>query len=454
MGNYRLPSDDPPARASLSELHRHRVRLMLWVGAALLVTLGMGWAVFFSLQGAWSIVAADIVMLLIGVTIVVLTHRKRTRMAFFLLVGSMFVLICAISLLLDVPTAQAPRSTHHFLLVLAVASLLFLRNDHVGLRYAVTGACFLAFVVLASSPLDIASAYALSDSIRIGGTWVNNMFSALGVYSLLHIMVADVSEHSSLEIDLRKALVRGEFFLVYQPQVTSSGQVLGAEALLRWRHPTLGLVPPDEFIPLAEQTGLILPLGSWVLGTACSQLVPWSLQPGMADLTVSVNVSVHQFRQPDFVQQVQSVIDRTGVRAQQLKLELTESSLVHDMEDIIQKMGALKALGLGFSLDDFGTGYSSLNYLKRLPLDQLKIDQSFVRDVLTDPNDAAIARMVIGLGQSLHFAVIAEGVETQGQLEFLMQNDCHCFQGYLFSRPIPSEQFADYFLRNSARTHV
>ena len=449
-----LTPPDPPPRSTLGELHRRRVRMMLRVGSALLVVLGVGWGLFFIQKGAWAIVVADAVMLWVGITIAVLTYRKRTRIAFFLLVGSMFVLICAMSLLLDIPTAQVPRSTHHFLLVLAVASLLFLRDDRALLRYAVTGACFAAFVVLASTNLGIDSVYALPDSMRWGGTWVNNTFSAIGVYSLMHILIADLAEHSSMEIDLRKGLVRGEFFLVYQPQVTSQGQVTGAEALLRWRHPKLGLVPPDEFIPLAEQTGLILPLGSWVLGTACTQLVAWSGQVGMAGLTLSVNVSVHQFRQPDFVQQVQSVMDRTGVRAQQLKLELTESSLAHDMEDIILKMEKLKALGVGFSLDDFGTGYSSLNYLKRLPLDQLKIDQSFVRDVLTDPNDAAIACMVIGLGKSLHFTVIAEGVETEGQRAFLVQNDCHRFQGYLFSKPVPSEQFAEYFLKHTAASHV
>jgi len=441
-----LTPSDPFPNKPLSELHRRRVRMMLWIGSALLCALGVGWGAFFYTKGAWAIVAMDVGMLAIGITCALLTHHKRTRLAFFLLAGSMFVVICAVSLLLDVPTEQAPRSTHHFLLVLAVASLLFLRDDRAVLRYGVTGICLVAFVVLASSQAGIATAYALPDSMRMGGTWVNNTFSAIGVYSMIHVLVSDIAEHSAMETDLRKALVRGEFLLLYQPQVTSQGRVTGAEALLRWHHPKLGLVQPDEFIPLAEQTGLILPLGSWVLGTACAQLVAWSRQPGLEALTLSVNVSVQQFLQPDFVHQVQSVMERTGVRARSLKLELTESTLVHDMDDIIVKMEQLKMLGVGFSLDDFGTGYSSLNYLKRLPLDQLKIDQSFVRDVLTDPNDAAIARMVIGLGDSLHFAVIAEGVETRGQQEFLMQNGCHLFQGYLFSKPVPANAFEKYVL--------
>ena len=447
--------DSPPDMLTLteplvpvrpSELHRRRVRMMLWIGAALMVVIGLSWGIYFSTKGAWAIVIMDLAILSMGLTIGLLTHHKHTRRAFFLLVASMFVIICAVSLLLDVPSDQAPRSTHHFLLVLAVASLLFLRDDGAVLRYSVTGACLVAFVILASSQMGVTTDYALPDGMRVWGTWVNNGFSVLGVYLLIHVMVSDIAEHSSMEIDLRKGLMREEFFLVYQPQLTARGEVTGAEALLRWRHPKLGLVPPDDFIPLAEQSGLILPLGAWVLGSACAQLVAWSRQPGLDALTLSVNVSVHQFRQPDFVQQVQSVMERTGVQARQLKLELTESSLVHDMDDIIRKMTQLKALGVGFSLDDFGTGYSSLNYLKRLPLDQLKIDQSFVRDVLTDPNDAAIARMVIGLGDSLHFAVIAEGVETRGQQEFLMQNGCHLFQGYLFSKPLTAEAFAHYVL--------
>ena len=439
-----LTLSEPFAPVRPSELHRRRVRMMLWIGSALLVVVGLSWGTYFSSHGHWMIALTDGVIILLGLAVAWLTYHKRTRRAFFLLAASAFVVICAVSLLLDVPTALAPRSTHHFLLVLAVASLLFLRDERAALRYGVTGVCLLAFVVLSSAQLGVTTAYSLPDDMRVWGTWVNNSFSALGVYLLIHVIVSDIAEHSSLEIDLRKGLLRDEFFLVYQPQVTSMGQVTGAEALLRWRHPKLGLVPPDEFIPLAEQTGLILPLGSWVLGTACAQLVAWADQPGMGDLTLSVNVSVHQFRQADFVRQVQSVMERTGVQPRRLKLELTESSLAHDMEDIVHKMEQLKALGVGFSLDDFGTGYSSLNYLKRLPLDQLKIDQSFVRDVLTDPNDAAIARMVIGLGDSLHFAVIAEGVETRGQQEFLMQNGCHLFQGYLFSQPVTAEAFEQF----------
>jgi diguanylate cyclase (GGDEF)-like protein/PAS domain S-box-containing protein len=244
-----------------------------------------------------------------------------------------------------------------------------------------------------------------------------------------------------LEKDLRQALDDKQFLLHYQPQIAGANQLTGAEVLVRWQHPQRGMVSPAEFIPVAEETGLILPLGQWVLETACAQLALWASRPEMAHITVAVNVSAHQFREADFVDMVLAVIDRTGANPQRLKLELTESMLVAHVEDIIAKMFLLKAQGIGFSLDDFGTGYSSLSYLKRLPLDQLKIDQSFVRDVLSDPNDAAIAKTVVALAQSLGLGVIAEGVETAEQRDFLASVGCHAYQGYFFSRPVPLEKF-------------
>jgi EAL domain-containing protein (putative c-di-GMP-specific phosphodiesterase class I) len=215
-------------------------------------------------------------------------------------------------------------------------------------------------------------------------------------------------------------------------------------------------VPPAEFIPLAEDSGLILPLGQWVLEAACTQLARWAQHPALAELDMAVNVSPRQFHQSDFVAQVHSILARTGARPQRLKLELTESVLVSHVEDVIAKMNALKGIGVGFSLDDFGTGYSSLSYLKRMPLEQLKIDQGFVRDILTDPNDAAIAKMIIALGGSLGLGVVAEGVETAEQCAFLARQGCHAYQGYLFSRPLPVdalEVFAQEWLSSAAYPH-
>jgi diguanylate cyclase (GGDEF)-like protein/PAS domain S-box-containing protein len=252
---------------------------------------------------------------------------------------------------------------------------------------------------------------------------------------------ASVKERVALEEDLRRAVAENQFLLHYQAQVAGEGCVTGAEVLVRWQHPRRGMVSPAEFIPLAEETGMILPLGHWVLETACTQLARWAVLPGMAHLTLAVNVSAHQFRQADFVDEVLAILKKTDANPQRLKLELTESMLVHNVEEIIEKMLALRVKGVGFSLDDFGTGYSSLSYLKRLPLDQLKIDQSFVRDVLVDPNDAAIARTIVALGENLGLAVIAEGVETEAQRDFLANSGCHAYQGYFFSRPLSIDGF-------------
>ena len=216
---------------------------------------------------------------------------------------------------------------------------------------------------------------------------------------------------------------------------------------MRWLHPTRGLVSPCEFITIAEETELILPLGQWVLETACKQLATWALLPMFCDLTLSVNVSAKQFRNADFVEQVALAIRTAGANPHRLKLELTESMLVDDIQQIVKKMIALKSEGVSFSLDDFGTGYSSLSYLKLLPLDQLKIDQSFVHDMLVDRSSAAITKTVIALAQNLGLNVIAEGVETEAQRDFLYALGCHAYQGYFFARPLPLEDFEQFVSR-------
>ncbi|MGE5469963.1 MAG: EAL domain-containing protein [Bacteroidota bacterium] len=245
-----------------------------------------------------------------------------------------------------------------------------------------------------------------------------------------------VMSRAALERSLREAIVENQFRLHYQPQVERSGRVNGVEALIRWLDPKRGMVPPNEFIGLAESTGLIIPLGQWVLETACKQLATWSGQPAFSHLTIAVNVSSSQFLLDDFVGRVSAALEESGADPRRLKLEMTESMLVTDTEQVLAKMYALKAKGVGFSLDDFGTGYSSLSYLKRLPLDQLKIDQSFVRDLLVETNDLAIAKMIVALGNTLGLNVIAEGVETAEQRDTLAELGCGNYQGYLYGKPM------------------
>lgn len=253
-------------------------------------------------------------------------------------------------------------------------------------------------------------------------------------------MQALITKRAAMEEDLRQALRRDEMRLYYQPQVDNHGKLLGAEALIRWEHPQQGLLSPAAFIELAEETGLILPVGEWVLKTACLQLVAWAERAETASLGLSVNVSARQLHQHDFIDRVFAILKETGANPQFLKLELTESTLVENIEDMIVKMNTLKAMGVGFSMDDFGTGYSSLAYLKRLPLSQLKIDRSFVRDVLIDSNDASIVQTIIALGQGLGIEVVAEGVESREQQLFLEEHGCLEYQGYLFGKPQPVEQ--------------
>jgi EAL domain-containing protein (putative c-di-GMP-specific phosphodiesterase class I) len=259
-------------------------------------------------------------------------------------------------------------------------------------------------------------------------------------------MQAVLENRSMLEVDLRNALSRQQFALFYQIQVNSDNQPIGAEALLRWIDPMRGVVMPADFISLAEETGLILPIGLWVLETACVQIKAWEANPLTCELKLAINVSGRQFHQPDFVEQVRRVLIKTGAVPNRLKLELTESVVLDDIDDTIAKMHDLKQLGVQFSMDDFGTGYSSLSYLTQLPLDQLKIDQSFVHNIETKHTDAVIVQTIIGMGNILGLEVIAEGVETKEQREFLNHAGCTRYQGYFFSEPLPLEEFENALL--------
>jgi len=261
-------------------------------------------------------------------------------------------------------------------------------------------------------------------------------------------MQTELESWVAMEFDLRDGLQGGEELALYfQPTVGATGQLTGAEALVRWLSPTRGLVMPENFIALAESTGLIVPLGRWVMNMACEQLAAWARRPETACLSLAVNVSARELREPGFVPGVLRCLRQWSVAPNLLRIELTESVLAHRVDDIVVKMNELKAHGVGFSLDDFGTGYSSLSYLKLLPLDLLKIDRSFVSDVLNDPNDAAIARTIVALGTTLGLSVVAEGVETEAQHAFLASIGCFAYQGFLFGSPVPIHQFEAYYCR-------
>ncbi|MDD5472261.1 MAG: EAL domain-containing protein, partial [Sideroxydans sp.] len=254
-------------------------------------------------------------------------------------------------------------------------------------------------------------------------------------------MQTEMEQRAALEKDLRAAVRLDQLELHYQMQVDDSARIIGAEALIRWNHPQRGMVSPADFIPLAEEIGMILPIGDWVIEQACTQLKRWEMDVEMRKIVLSVNVSPRQLSQPWFVEQVNEAIERSGIRPSLLKLELTESFILDDVEDAIAKMQELRTLGIRFAMDDFGTGYSSLAYLSRLPLEQLKIDQSFVRDIATNKHNSIMVRTIINIANNFGLDIIAEGVESDDQLAFLRQYGCNRYQGYLFGKPVPLAEF-------------
>ncbi|MDP2747569.1 bifunctional diguanylate cyclase/phosphodiesterase [Pseudomonas sp.] len=433
----------------LALIGQRRERRMRMLASLVLLLVGSLWGIFFSLRGEWGIVMMDLLMILCGLGVFILTLRNRVRLANLLLFGVIILVIVGTTLLMDPHTAAAPRATHLYLLPIAVAALMAFRDERLWLRYGVALFCLGLFTVLASSSWSPTSAYHLPDDVRMAGSWVQSVAAMLMLFALLHILQSDAAERSMLDRDLHAALREQQFVLHYQAQLNSSGTVTGAEVLIRWQHPQRGLVPPAEFIGHAEKTGLIIPIGQWVLEQAFTQLRAWKDDPLYRDISLAVNISQKQFRQASFVTDMLGLIETYGIDARRLELELTETLIVHDIDDLMRKMAVLVERGVRFSLDDFGTGFSSLSHLKRLPLNTLKIDRSFVSDLLTDANSQAIVRTVIALAQSMGMTVIAEGVETHAQQQFLLDNGCVQFQGYLFSKPLPLQAFTAFVERQN-----
>lgn len=427
--------------ANLNGKQSLRMRRALLLSSLMLGGISLLWGVYFVAQDNWTMFPINLISVMVAASTALLTLRGHCRVAAITIFGYVYLVLCIFCLLLDIPTLEVPRSNHNYFLVIALFAWLVFKGDKPWLRHAMTLAGLLGFVLFASTNLALPTSYALGDDVRVAGTWIHNIIATGLLWTLLWVMQANLSERSVMESDLRKAIQENQLVLYYQPQTGDDGRIVGAEALLRWQHPMKGMVSPADFIPLAEQSGLILPVGHWVLGTACAQLMAWAKNPATAHLSLAVNVSALQFKQSDYVSQVISVLERSGIDPTLLTLELTESMLVNDVTDIIAKMNALKAKGVQLSLDDFGTGYSSLNYLKKLPLDELKIDQSFVRDMLTDTHDVSIVRTVVDLARGMKLHVIAEGVETEEHRQFLADLGCHSFQGYLLSRPVPIADF-------------
>lgn len=450
-----LPTFDKRVRqlwhgADLALVGQRRERRMRMLASLVMIVMGLLWGLFFSSRGYWAIVVMDVTIVLSGLAVFGLTLRNQARGANLILFGALTLIVVLSTLLLDPPTLTAPRATHLYLLPIAVGALMAFRDEPLWLRYGVSLFSLLLFVALAASNWRPTDFYALPDDVRVVGSWVQGLVAMALFFLLLHILQSDTAERSELDRDLRAAVREQQFVLYYQPQLNDANRVIGAELLIRWQHPQRGLLAPGEFIDHAENTGLIIPIGQWVLEQTAARLRQWKDDPLFGDLGLAVNISQKQFSQTSFVAEILGLIERHGIDAQRLELELTETLIVRDMEDLTRKMTALVEHGVRFSLDDFGTGFSSLSHLKRLPLSKLKIDRSFIFDVLTDANSETIVRTVIALGQSMGMTVIAEGVETEAQRRFLADNGCSQFQGYLLGRPMPLADFCVFVQRHNA----
>ncbi|HWU60530.1 MAG TPA: EAL domain-containing protein [Ensifer sp.] len=422
--------------------HKRRVRANLWGSGIISILIGIGWGTAFILYNRPLLAGMHSALITFGLALIWLAYHERLKAA-SLLAGHFLPLFIAVCCLFDNVPDGVHRATQLHFLPVALGGYFVYRNDGVYMKYLMPALCLVGFAVFSNTSIGIHDpALVIPGRVAAIAAWTNTITAVAELTFIVLIMNADLSARHMMDIEMRKAIANGDFALHYQPQINEQGLVAGAEALIRWRHAKLGNIPPANFITLAEETGLIVPIGNWVLRAACAQLARWQAVPETRHLTMSVNVSVSQFRQPDFVQSVTEIVRLSGITPSRLKLELTESMFVDNIEATTEKMNALRAIGIIWSLDDFGTGYSSLSVLHRFPLGQIKIDKAFVHDMLTNTSNMVVTEAIIDLAEKLDLQVIAEGVETHAQLHRLREAGCKLYQGYLFSPPVDIETFA------------
>lgn len=438
-----------PCKTQTGEEYRHHLAVVLKATALAGFVLGAVWLVVFGLAGQWHLVFAETILAVAILPCFLIGKSSHFSTGLQLAQMVCIVFVVMFCLLFDVPNDAAPRSTQAFLLVIALAG--YINNRRAPDRYQeiIIGMALLAFIALSSTNFALPNDHRMPDTMRVYSAWSNYLVSTGMLCVGLAVIQMEFSHHAKVGRELRLALLNNEFELFFQPQVDTNRHIVGAEALIRWNHPTRGLLSPAEFIPVAERTGLMPNLGGWVIKEACKVLEEWRSNQTTKEISLSVNISADQFLAPDFVQTLIANANVHGVDASRLKLELTESVFVANVESVISKMKALTNAGFEISLDDFGTGYSSLSYLRCLPLTQLKIDRSFVGGVLRDKKDAALARNIVQMGHDLQLQVLAEGIETHEQFEFMRTSGCQAFQGFLFGRPVNSTEFLATVLKEN-----
>ncbi|MDF3983276.1 EAL domain-containing protein [Luteibacter sp. PPL201] len=427
------------------------MRSSLIGSGVIIVLIGLGWGAAFIYFDRAVLVGLHACLVAFGMTVACLAYRRRLDAA-ALLAGMFLPLFITACCLFDNVPNGVHRATHVHFLAVALGGYFVFRRGSIYMKYVMPATCLVAFAVFSHTSIGFHDpAWVIPASAAEIGVWTNTLTAIAELVFIVVIMHADLSVRRMMDIEMRKAIANGHFMLHYQPQIDEAGNVVGAEALIRWRHAKMGEIPPVKFIPLAEETGLIVPIGNWIMRAACAQLAQWDARPETRRLSMAVNISASQFRQPDFVQNMYDIVRVSGVNPSKLKLELTESMFVDDVGATVAKMSALKNMGLAWSLDDFGTGYSSLSVLNSFPLSQIKIDKSFVQGMLNNAANMAVTEAIIELAEKLNLQVVAEGVETVEQLNRLRQAGCRIYQGYLFSPPLGIDAFHEFLSSEASR---
>lgn len=424
--------------------HTQRVKAIVFVASLITIALGASWCIAFLVAGRPFLALLHMFMMLAGGGILWVILKKNLYTA-AVIEAHFLPLMVVIFCLFDKVPPDLPRATHLHFLPIAIGCYFVFRQNGLYLKFVIPLLCLMAFALFENVDLVVQdAALVIPEHMARIAVLTNTLTSISSLALTVIIMNADLTVRRMMEVELRKAIANGDFRLHYQPQVDEFGALVGAEALIRWPHARMGNIPPAQFIPLAEETGLIVPIGTWVLRAACAQIALWQAQPETAHLTLSINVSASQFRQPDFVHTVSDIVKLSGADPHHIKLELTESMFVDNIAATAEKMSALTRIGIVWSLDDFGTGYSSLNVLHRVPLGQVKIDKSFVHDLSSNRTNIVVIEAIMDMARKLGFKVVAEGVETKGQMDLLREVGCHLFQGYFFSPPLEIRAFENY----------
>lgn len=421
----------------------YRVRAGILGSGGMVVLIGTGWAASLLHLDRPLLAAVNGSLGIFGIALIWLAHQGRLTTAAVLTVH-VLPLFVTVSCLFDKVPEGVHRTTQMHFLPVAVGCYFVFRRGPLYLKYFIPVFCLTGFAVFSNSAIGFSDpGLVLPAGDAAMGAWINTFTAVAELSFVVVIMNADLSRRRMMTTEIRKAIANGDFRLHYQPQVDHHCTVVGAEALIRWRHPKMGDIRPCDFIPLAEEAGLIVPIGDWVLRASCAQLAKWQMRPETRHLTLAVNVSASQFRQPDFTRNVTEIVRLSGIAPSTLKLELTESMFIDNVEETVDKMSALSAIGLKWSMDDFGTGYSSLSVLNSFPLSQIKIDQSFIRNMFTRTENMVVTEAIVELAGKLGLDVVAEGVETVEQFDRLREVGCQLYQGYLFSAPVDLEAFEE-----------